>query len=214
MKYATRIAVGLLSVLVLVGCGNEAIIPATGTVYGDLVYENGDAASDLLVHIEGTGLSARTDLSGRFVINGVLAVDYEGMGKYYVVRGEGEFDGTPMGFITTHFKVKGQQSYSIGVVTVKPTGSIRGRITLDATHDHSGVRVHLEGTSLETVTRADGTFLLDRVPEHEGYHMPCEKSGYVAMTVETMNQGGEEVPLTVVSAKQSWVTEMRMHRDR
>jgi hypothetical protein len=143
--------------------------------------------------VEGTGLTDVSDSKGRFVIGEVLAVDREGMGKYYTVRGFGDRSGESVGFLVDHFKVKGQQSYSVGTVKVPKTGTITGTIQLMGMSDHSGVFVTLKGTSIGTVTRADGSYVLDRVPAHEGYALPCEREGFQSMTIQHVEHGLEAI---------------------
>ena len=110
------IRIALLASILLIaltGCGEEAFVPANGTIYGSLSYQDGTPAAGIEVMVEKIGLTASSDGDGIFVINQVPAVDETGMGKYYVIRGWGERDGSSVGFIVTHFKVKGQQSYSV-----------------------------------------------------------------------------------------------------
>ncbi len=183
--------------LTVAGCSHDLTLPATGTVYGDLVYDDGSPAAGIVVVVEGTGLTEITDRNGRFVINGVLAVDEAGMGKYYTVRGYGQREGTSVGFLTDHFKVKGQQSYGLGTVTVRPTGSIIGAVLLSDDEDLSGVRVRIEGTSIETVTRLGGRYELRDVPPHEGYSILCSHPGYLSTEVTEMYDDGELVPVRV-----------------
>ncbi len=190
-----------VSILILLSCGERTTIPVTGTIYGDLVLQNGEPASGIEVIVEGTGLSTFSDAEGQFIIQNVLAVDETGMGKYYDLRGQGDHAGTPIGFIVEHFKIKGQQSYSIGQVVVPPTGMIAGSLSLEGVQDHSGVHVSLEGTSLETVTRANGSYFVERVPAHDGYVILCTMSGYVDMTIEEMELDGEEVSISVNSGE-------------
>ena len=169
--------------IALAGCGEEVFVPANGTIYGNLSYENGEPAAGIEVMVEMLGLTTYSDSDGFFVINQVPAVDETGMGKYYVVRGRGYRDDTSVGFIVTHFKVKGQQSYSIGEVQVPPTGTITGYAFLVGETDHSGVVIHLEETSLAAISRADGSYTLPKVPAHEDYNVVCQRSGYHEMTV-------------------------------
>ncbi|MFQ5511844.1 MAG: hypothetical protein ACE5EO_08345 [Candidatus Krumholzibacteriia bacterium] len=187
----------LATVLLLAGCGEDMTLPATGTIYGDLVFVDGTPADGILVLVEGTGLSAVSDSRGRFIIGDVLAVDVHGMGKYYTVRGMGMQGTTSVGFLVGHFKVKGQQSYSVGTVTVPETGTITGTLQLEGMTDHSGVAVHLEGTSISTVSRADGSYTLDLVPAHSGYVVPCRREGFAAMTIHEMDVGGQMQPIRV-----------------
>ena len=155
-----------LAPVLVTACGEDMTLPATGTIYGDLVFEDGSPAAGMVVLVEGTRLSAVSDNKGRFIIGDVLAVDEAGMGKYYIVRGFGDKGTMPVGFLVDHFKVKGMQSYGVGTITMRQTGSIKGNIQLEGMTDHSGVFVGLKGISIGTVTRADGSYLLDRVPAH------------------------------------------------
>jgi len=209
-RYGKGFVIALVPML-LVGCGQDVTLPSTGTVYGDLLYDDGTAAMGIIVMVEGTGQIGVSDATGRFVINGVLAVDETGMGRYYTVRGFGDRAGKSVGFLVDHFKVKGQQSYSIGVVTVQETGSIRGRVTLEGMIDHSGVFISLEGTSIETVTQADGSYLLDRVPAHEGYALPCSHVGFESMTIETFLDQGEEKPIRVGPGRVTDLGDSQLH---
>ncbi len=193
----TTVILSLFVFTFAVGCGQDITLPATGTVYGDLVFVDGSPASGIVVLVEGTGMSAVSDGNGRFVIGGVLAVDRSGMGKYYTVRGFGDRNGESVGFLVAHFKVKGQQSYSVGTVKVPKTGTITGTIHLDGMSDHSGVFVSLKGTSIETITRADGSYILDRVPAHEGYDVPCNRTGFQSMTIDHMGDPGSVEPIRV-----------------
>ncbi len=177
------------------GCENDITLPVTGTIYGDLMYADGEHAAGISVKVEGTDQIAVSDSEGRFVINGVLAVDEAQMGRYYVVRGAGERSGVPVGFLVDHFKVKGQQSYSIGIIVVRETGSISGRMFLQGMTDHSGISVTIKGTSMRAITRADGSFVLDRVPAHEGYELLCQHDGFMTETIATFWDDGVQVPL-------------------
>lgn len=207
-RIATSNTIGrmlLLSLVVvsgafLAGCGQDVTMPSTGTVYGDLMYTDGTPAAGLTVMVEGTDMSATSDSKGRFVINDVLAVNREGMGRYYVVRGEGERAGAPVGFIVTHFKVKGSQSYGMGVVVVQKLGSIAGTMLLDGDMDNSGVVVTVKGTSLSAISRADGSFLIDGVPVHSGYVLDCRHPGYGEMNIENYNNGGTPRTIDVAPA--------------
>lgn len=209
-RFGKGLAIALVPVL-LVGCGQDVTLPSTGTIYGDLLYDDGTAASGIVVLVEGTGQSAVSDAMGRFVINGILAVDETGMGRYYTVRGFGERAGTSVGFLVDHFKVKGQQSYGTGVVTVRETGSIRGRVTLEGKIDHSGIFVSVGGTSIETITQADGSYLLDRVPAHEGYELPCSHEGFESMTIDTFVDQGEEKPIRVSPGSVTDLGDSQLH---
>jgi hypothetical protein len=187
-----------LGVMAISGCGEDAFVAATGTIYGQLMYTDHVPASDVMVLVEELQMTAVTDARGEFVMNGVLAVDYEGMGKYYNIRGYGERDGEPVAFYIDQFKVKGQQSYSLGTVVVQDTGRIIGAIYLDdATTDHSGVRVSIEGTSMEAITRADGIFVFTEMPAFAGYNLICEKSGYVPEVFDSMPGGSGPSPIEV-----------------
>jgi hypothetical protein len=176
----------------LAACGQDVTIPGTGTVYGTLYHAAGCPAVGVTVLVENTGLSTISDGDGKFVVNEVLAVDEISMGKYYVVRGYGEFDGESIGFLVDHFKVKGAQAYSVGEVMVPPTGTLVGTIWLAGTGDHSGVTIRLGGTSLSTLTRADGSYRLDGVPAHSGYEVICLKPGFEEAILTTMPGEGSD----------------------
>lgn len=183
---------GLTAVLLLAGCGADLFMPVTGTVYGTVRLPDGSPAAGARVLVEGTGLEARTRADGRFVINGVPAVVPGRIGITYDVRGELDVQGVAHGFLVPHFKVKEQQSYSIGSVTLRPAGAIRGRVQLEGDPDASGIRVRLDGMSLETVTRASGDFLLERVPPHDHYRVVCEHEGYAPTSLSgvAVSSGG------------------------
>lgn len=193
-----RTLLAFVLVLGLAGCAHDVTLPAGGTIYGDLVYEDGHPAAGIVVVVEGTDLMDITDRDGRFVINEVLAVDEAGMGKYYNVRGYGIHEGTSMGFISMKFKVKGQQSYSIGTAKVLPTGTIIGAVYLSEEDDSSGVRIQIEGTSLETVTKVGGNYMLSGVPKHSGYSIRCSHPGFVTTVVDKVWQMGMQVPVQVM----------------
>lgn len=212
---ALSIAVGLSAAVALTGCGDDIAFPSTGTVYGDLAFEGGAPAAGITVLVEGTGLSAVSDDEGRFVIGGVVAADESGIGRYYTIRGYGESGGTPVGFLVGHFRVKGQQSYGVGRVVVRPTGAITGSVRLEGeTADHSGALVALEGTSLETTSGADGSYLLDRVPAHEGYHVVCGKEGFEEMVLDSVLVEGEFGPIAVAPGETTRVGEADLRRAR
>ena len=201
----------LLLALLIVGCGESVTVPATGTIYGELVYSDGQPAPNVEVLVEGEDLSRFSDAEGKFVINDVLAVDETGMGRHYVIRGRGERGDVSVGFFIEHFKVKGQQSYSVGTVVVRPTGMISGVLLLDGATDHSGARIGIEGSSLETITRADGGYLLEAVPAYEGYVVTCRKGGHVDMDIDTMDVDGEEVPVRVEPGSMTELEESVLH---
>lgn len=174
---------GLTAVLFLAGCGADLFMPVTGTIYGSVKFPDGEPAAGVRVLVEGTGLATHTQADGRFIINDIPAVVPGRIGFTYDVRGELSVEGVPYGFLVPHFKVKEQQSYSTGNVTLRPTGGIHGRVQLTGDSDASGVRVHLEGLSLATVTRASGEFLLNRIPAHDAYRIVCEHEGYTPITL-------------------------------
>jgi hypothetical protein len=210
----SRNLVVLLAIIAvgLTGCSEEIFVPANGTIYGDLSYADGTPASGIHVMVEGSDLIAVSDIDGRFVIGDVLAVDEVGMGKYYVVRGYGHRDAVPVGFIVTHFKVKGQQSYSVGEVTVKQTGRITGYVKLEGEiFDHSGVVVYAEGTSLTAISRVDGSYTIERVPEHQDYAIVCAKSGYHEMVMPDPDDPDAH-PIEVQSGTTTQLEEATLYR--
>ncbi len=180
------------------GCGETPTSPATGTIYGKMIYPDGNPASGITVLVEETGMTSITDAQGRFVMNGLLAVDRTGMGRYYTVRGFGMREMDSVGFLVAHFKVKGQQSYGLGTVVVQKTGMMFGAVYLDGeSSDHSGVMVRIENTSLMGVTKADGTFMIGGVPAFRGYRVLCEKMGYETGVFDHLVEGLDSVPLEV-----------------
>ncbi len=206
MKHFTTMCLGLTGlfmVLLVAGCSESVLVPATGTVYGTLIHDDGQPAAGILIIAELTGLSAVTDARGKFVMNGLLAVDEHGMGKYYNLRGVGDRQGVPVGFYLPHFKVKGQQSYSTGTVVVRRVGEIQGRIVMadQPDGDNSGVAISLQGTSLTAVTRADGRFTLSRVPAFNGYVVPCLRDGYEALILEDMVVDTQILPIAVAAGQ-------------
>jgi hypothetical protein len=160
------------------GCGSDFYAPVTGTVYGTVLLPAGGPAEGVLVLVEGTGLSTHTDEGGRFIINDLPSVREGQIGEFYNIRGEYELDSQTLAFVTIHFKVKEQQSYSVGRVFLRPTGSITGSVTLDGESDPSGVEVTLEGLGFRAVTTAAGTFHLDRVPAHDAYTVVCRHPAF------------------------------------
>ncbi len=187
-RIARRLA-ALVTLAALAGCGQDVTMVSTGTIWGDLIYTDGTPAAGLTVIVEGTDRTATSDAKGRFVVNDVVAVTREGMGRYYVVRGWGEHENEPVGFIVPHFRVKGAQAYGTGVVVVQPTGAIAGVIDLEGDADDSGVIVTVQGTSLQAITRADGSFFIDGVPVHRDYVLTCEHPGYAPMDIATFDPG-------------------------
>jgi hypothetical protein len=194
------------------GCGETVTMPATGTIYGDLTFEDGKPALGVEVIVEGLGLTGVAECGGRFVINGLTAVDTEGMGKSYVVRGQGEHNLTPVGFFVDQFLVSDQQSYNVGRITVPPTGSIFGYVKLSGTSDHSGVFLNIEGSSLGTISRADGSYLIDRVPAYQGYRIVCVKQGYREMVLDMMPGPSGPEPITVHSEQRTDLGQAQLER--
>ncbi len=187
---------GLLLAAFVVGCGSRAFIPVTGTIYGTVLQVDGSPAPDALVVVEGAGLNARTDVRGRFVINGVPSVRPGQIGIYYNLRGDWISGNLRYGFTVFHFKVKEQQSYSIGAVTLQPDGSIRGSVALEGQSDGSGVLVQVDGMELQAITRASGDFVISGVPPYAHYSLTCSHPGYVPGRVEGVAvRAGEETPL-------------------
>ncbi len=192
-------ALALTATVLFSGCGEQATVPATGTIYGDLFLEDGTAAAGVRVYVEETGASALADDEGRFIIDGLLAVDEDGIGKYYTVLGLGKERGTDIGFLRERVKVKGSQSYGLGDVMVPPTGSIEGRLNLDGSDDNSGARIRIAGTTMEAITRADGSFMIHRVPAHSGYRIHCMMTGYEDQILDNMGGMGDPIPIEVES---------------
>ncbi|WNG34160.1 carboxypeptidase-like regulatory domain-containing protein [Archangium violaceum] len=55
---------------------------------------------------------------------------------------------------------------------------VEGRVSLNDADSHEGIRVTLEGTTLSTLTVADGSYALEQVPGGR-YMWVAEKAGYV-----------------------------------
>lgn len=194
------------------GCGETVTMPATGTIYGDLVFEDGRPALGIEVLVEGLGLSAISECKGRFVINGVTAVDGDGIGKSYIVRGQGEYNLAPVGFFVDQFKVDDQQAYNVGRIVVPPTGSIIGYVMLSGTSDYSGVLLNIEGTALGAISRADGSYRIERVPAHQGYRVVCRRQGYRETILETMPGTDDPQPITVRSGEAADLGAVQLER--
>ena len=186
--------------LFLTGCGSDFYVPVTGTTYGTILLPGGTPAPGVNVIVEGTNLRDVTDANGRFVINNVPSVIEGQIGEYYNIRGEYETSGQSLAFVKIHFKVKEQQSYSIGRVTLEPTGTIRGSVALGGSSDASGVEVFLEGLSFRTVTNAAGEYRLDRVPVFGAYAVVSRHDGYQDQRVTdvAVEPAGETVLVATV----------------
>ena len=197
MKTTRLVLLAIFVVGLSTGCSNDITLPSTGTIYGDLLYADGSPAAGIAVLVEETGQAATSDDEGRFVINDVLAVDSEKMGRFYTVRGYGRNADESVGFLVDHFKVKGQQSYSVGVVIVRPTGTITGTLLLGDNTDHSGIMVRIENTSLESITHADGSFEISGIPAHKGYRLQCRHDGYEDMVIAEYWDAGEKKTIDI-----------------
>ncbi len=205
MKTQTVRSIGVVTAaacaLFLAGCGSDFYAPVTGTVYGTVLLPGGTPAAGVTVLVEGTPLRDLTDSNGRFVINDIPSVREGQIGEYYNIRGEYEAEGQSLAFVTIHFKVKEQQSYSIGRVTLEPTGTITGRVALEGSSDASGVEVLLEGLSIRAVTNAAGEYRLDRVPVFAAYAVVCRHPAYLDQRVTdvAVEPAGETVlPATIL----------------
>lgn len=213
MQPASRLKVLLGGLVVMgLGCGETVTMPATGTIYGDLVFEDGRPALGIEVLVEGLELSAVSACEGHFVINDVTAVDGDGIGKSYIVRGQGEYNLSPVGFFMEEFRVEDQQAYNVGKIVVPPTGSLTGYVRLSGTSDYSGVILNIEGTTLGAISRADGSYTIARAPVYEGYRVVCRKQGYREMVLDTMPGAGEPQPITVRSGEAAYLGVAQLER--
>ena len=185
----TYALMGTALLVLAAGCGEDFFVPATGTVYGKVVYPDGEPASNSRVIVEGTGIVVFTDDEGDFVTNDLVAVDYAGISKRYTLRGEAVRDGVDYGFLVRHLLLKSQQAYTVdpdeypfysvapGVIELKRTGRIIGFIAAESIRDNTGTQVTIEGTSLTQTTGLFGSFDFPAVPP-ETHGLLIERPGF------------------------------------
>lgn len=112
--------------------------------------------------------STPTDHAGHFVFTNVAAGDYRVTG--IAVDHLGDSKPITISAATTSDTV-------VVSLRLRQTGSVKGRVTLDASTDHHGTVVYAEGTSAVGVTDATGAYELSDVPlgswtitaSHTGY---------------------------------------------
>lgn len=84
----------------------------------------------------------------------------------------------------------------VGVVMLRPTGFIRGKVTLDGVDANMnyGISVYIPGTSYIALTSEDGSYTISGIPQGF-YKVRYEKSGYSSVLSEqfTLATGAEDL---------------------
>ncbi len=180
---------GAAFLVLAIGCGEDFFVPATGTVYGKVVFPDGEPSANCRVVVEGTDIVVFTDSEGNFVTNDVVAVDYANISRRYTLRGETVRNHINYGFVVRHLLLKSQQAYTVdpdgwpeystapGVIQLKEAGGIIGYVTAEGIRDQWGTRITLEGTSLIQTTGSFGSFDFIAVPP-ETYGLLIERPGF------------------------------------
>ena len=189
----------MVAVLWSGGCAEETTLPVTGTIYADLVYSDLEPAQGITVWVEGLELNGVSGPDGRVIVGGLPITGPPDQGLFYVIRGRGERDGIPVGFVVDSVQVADQETYFIGQVSVQPMGALAGAVLLAGTSDNSGALIRVEGTSLSAVSRRDGVFLINDVPAHVAYRLIFTAEGYQEQIKDTMPGDDGPVPITVTA---------------
>jgi len=150
------------------------LLPADpGSVTGMVTLEGEatDAYGDVLLVLEGSGLSTLSEDNGVFTIAAVPA------GTYPLTASKDDFSSAQ-----TVVTVRAGQATDAGTLDLPiARGSIAGTATLVASDDHSGITVEVDGTGFAGVTGGSGDFRIDSVPVGT-YSLTARKEGYLSTT--------------------------------
>lgn len=158
-----------------------------GIVQGRIFLEGLNEHANTLVRLQGVSQSVVTDLDGRYMFIGVPE------GVYTLTAEHPGFETTAVEDVT----VSPESIFQVPEMTLIPTsgsgedgtGSISGVALLEDDSDHGGITVALEGTSLSTVTSANGDYILEQVP-FGAYTLIFTRGGYT-------NEYAQGVPVDV-----------------
>ena len=201
MKKALRLFALLLVVLIaLVSCKDDpvsqVVAQRTPTIKGSVSIPSGSglSGSDFFVRVmegEKAVYTGKVGSNGSFSISGLkedvaynilLTTEEPGdvKGSDRVVS-KALTDG--YGGWMSNVSASVSEQADIGLIKVKPLGTIRGVVTKDGAEDGYDTTVYIPGTSFMAMTDADGSFTISNVPQHT-YTLRYTANGYLARMVD------------------------------
>ncbi len=106
--------------------------------------------------------------------------------------------GILMAIVGFYFGSRASSSAGGHIVPQERPGTIRGRVRLEGSNDHSGVRVKVEETGASAVTSSSGEFVIEDVPPGT-YTLTFEREGYLDRTVDHVRvTSGSETSIGVI----------------
>lgn len=106
--------------------------------------------------------------------------------------------GILMAIVGFYFGSRTSQSASETFMQKEKPGAIKGKVHLEGSQDHSGVRVKVEGTGATVTTSTTGEFIIEDVPPGT-YTLTFEKEGYLDQSIEHVKvTSGSTVNIGVV----------------
>ncbi|MBE7561084.1 carboxypeptidase regulatory-like domain-containing protein [bacterium] len=132
----------------------------TGAIHGTVLLEGNSYHGGVYVNLLGTPLYVATRSDGSFELSGVPAGDYE-----LSVMKSGYVFNEPIPVTVIADNTTQLREIILRAKATEPArGYLEGRVELPGASDHAGVIVALQGTSLMTFSRPDGTFRIDDIP--------------------------------------------------
>jgi hypothetical protein len=127
--------------------------------------------------------TVKTDATGKFIFEGLEVGTYQVRAKHLNVEAE-----------KSYIEVKADTTVDIGILTLKNTGDISGKVYLANKSNHAMIMVILAGTSKIAVSDTDGKYKISNVPEG-AYDMYFSKTGYVDHVSENVSVVVDKVTL-------------------
>ena len=178
---------------------------APGLVSGRVVWQRpgrlqAEPARGAAVFVLGTNLAASSDADGRFLVDGLISSD-----GALLIRFDADGDGQPerqRSFPLQHIGAGRGRQISLGDVSLGQSAAVSGRVLLADVTDvngHLGTPAFVPGFPLAAITQADGTFLLEGLPEGS-VQVAAVRTGYLASLSGPLSlRGGEVLSLARVS---------------
>lgn len=198
-------ALVLFAIFAMVACNDDPVdisqVYETPTAKGRIVLPSGSGLSysDIYVRVEETGNQYQVASDGTWVISGLE----EGVGYtlYFqdepfldissrdLARDGGGHHGHYGGRKDNVHGSKGEGTDN-GIVQIKKTASVSGRVTTSDNSSLLGIDVYVPGTSYMAKTAEDGSFTLSGLPDGQ-YSIVASKYGYITAYSE---------PFTVITS--------------
>ncbi len=137
--------------------------------------------------LEGTGRSATADVDGKFSIDKVET------GSYLLIC-TAELEAGETLLVVQVVDVAVGEVKTLGPLVATKPGSIRGKVELPATQNHSGVTIGIAGTTYETTSDSAGVYALGEVPVGT-YDVTFRADGYRPVVFSNITVGVNDVTM-------------------